>query len=66
MSTDVIAPRAAVQPPRIGLRQSDEVIRPQPRGEAELDADTEWDEDWPSDEDGDWSGCAYDGDAEDG
>ena len=42
--------------------RGDEATAPQPRGEAELDADTEWDQDWPSDDDGDWSGCQYDGD----
>ncbi|WP_279594000.1 hypothetical protein [Methylobacterium sp. J-030] len=41
-------------------------MRLQPRGEAELDADTEWDEDEPADDDGDWSGCAYDGYREEG
>ena len=41
-------------------------MRPQPRGEVELDANTEWDEDWPADDDGDWSGCAHDGDREEG
>jgi hypothetical protein len=44
------------QPPRTGL-----VGAPQPRGETEFDSDTEWDLDWPADDDGDWSGCARDG-----
>ena len=46
--------------------QTGEATRPQPRGEAELDACTEWDADWPADDDGDWSDCARDGDPEGG
>ena len=49
---------------RSDLPHASDAIRPQPRGEAELDADTEWDADWPADDDGDWSGCARDGDRE--
>jgi hypothetical protein len=41
-------------------------MRPQPRGATELKADTEWDEDWPADDDGDWSSRFYDGDREEG
>ncbi|WP_280137129.1 hypothetical protein [Methylobacterium sp. ARG-1] len=41
-------------------------MRSQPRGATELNAGTEWDEDWPADDDGDWSGCANDGDQEGG
>jgi len=42
--------------------EAGEALAPQPRGEDELDRDTEWDQDWPSDDDGDWSGCERDGD----
>jgi hypothetical protein len=59
-------PHQAPQPPRYGPSHPGEVTRPQPRGEAELDADIEWDEDWPEDDDGDWSGCSHDGDREEG
>ena len=38
---------------RTGSLHPGEVMLPQPRGEAELDADTEWDEDLPADDDGD-------------
>ncbi|WP_280137125.1 hypothetical protein [Methylobacterium sp. ARG-1] len=41
-------------------------MHPQSRGATELNADTEWDEDWPADDDGDWSGRADYGDQEDG
>ena len=43
-------------PPRVW-----EPLAPQPQGTDELDRDTEWDEDWPADDDGDWSGCEQDG-----
>ncbi|MCJ2051921.1 hypothetical protein [Methylobacterium sp. J-070] len=62
MASPLKAPRL----PRIDPPHGDEVMRSQPRGEAELDADTEWDEDWPADNDGDWSGCGNDGDREEG
>ncbi len=42
-----------------------EATAPQPRGEWELDRNTEWDQDWPSDDDGDWSGCERDGEGGD-
>ena len=58
--------RTAPRVPRPDPHQIDEAMRPQPRGEAELDACTEWDGDWPTDDDGDWSGCARDGDGEEG
>ncbi|MCJ2100029.1 hypothetical protein [Methylobacterium sp. E-046] len=66
MSTDVAGSYTTPRVPRINPPYPGEVIRPQPRGEAELDADTEWNEDWPADDDGDWSGCARDGDREEG
>ena len=53
MSTEVIGSHDTPRPPRIGPPHGHEVMRPQPCGEAELDADTEWDEDWPADDDGD-------------
>ena len=56
MAAQALPPKPSAKPTRPG-----EATAPQPRGEHELDLDTEWDQDWPADDDGDWSGCVQDG-----
>lgn len=63
-SSTACSPTAETVPVSVPAGTSPDLRGGLSRRESELDQDSEWDQDWPSDDDGDWSGCDGDGDGE--